>query len=94
MTSSARSWGEQRRREIAGEGDYPFDPKYIDEFIKGKARDGGEWAIAYALLGVAGAIRCAATQISGVDDYTGQQRMAWALEQIAEGLKKPKEDAA
>jgi hypothetical protein len=45
-----------------------------------KARTGAEWAIAYALLQVAGAIRSAGREIGGVDEFTGIMRIGAALE--------------
>lgn len=56
---TTNGWREEHRQEVAGKGRWPLDPEYIDEFIKTKARDSAEWAIAYALLDVALAIRSA-----------------------------------
>jgi hypothetical protein len=69
----------EHRKEVRGEGYWPLDPKYIDEFITRKARLAPEWAMAYALLQVAYAIRSAGSQIGGVDGFTGIQGIAEAL---------------
>ena len=79
-------WREQHHREVAGKGYYPLDPKYIDEFIKGKARESEGWAIAYALIQLGDCIQGAGSQIGGVDDYTGIMRVGWALEEIMKTL--------
>jgi hypothetical protein len=42
--------------EIEGKGRWPEEGK-IEEFVRDRVRDGEGWAIAYALLCVAGAIR-------------------------------------
>ena len=84
----AREYWTQHRREVAGNGDCPLDPKYIDEFIEGKARSGEGWAVAYALLQVSNAITGAAQQIGGVDDFTGIQKIGAYLEAFYELAKK------
>jgi hypothetical protein len=82
---SLRHW-----KEVAGKGDFPLDPEYIEKFITTKARSGPEWAIAYALLQVGYAIRSASKNIAGVDDYTPpmQARIATALEAIGTHIKQ------
>lgn len=97
----AREYWSRHRKEVAGNGDYPLDEKYIDEFITSKARSSPEWAIAYALLQVEQSIRGAAQQIGGVDDFTGIMRIGAYLEAfyelakktLAEGKEKEREDA-
>jgi hypothetical protein len=81
-------WWREHNREVAGNGHYPLDPKYIDEFITTKARTSPEWAIAYALLQISNAITGAANQIGGVDDFTGIMRIGAWLEELVKVLRK------
>jgi hypothetical protein len=78
----------EHNKEVAGNGRYPLDPKYIDEFITSKARDSEGWAIAYALLQVSEAITGAANQIGGVDDFTGIMRIGATLQGIVNVMKR------
>jgi hypothetical protein len=84
----ARDYWINHHKEVAGNGSYPLDPKYIDEFIEGKARSGPDWAIAYALLQVADAIRVASQNIAGVDDFTGIMRIGAELGILADATQK------
>ena len=81
-------WWKEHREEVAGNGRWPLDPKYIDEFITTKARESEGWAIAYALLQLGNCVSCAAGQIGGVDDFSGQMRIGAALEAIANVMKR------
>jgi hypothetical protein len=79
QTGEMEKMAAQHQKEVRGEGYWPLDPKFIDEFITRKARLGPEWATAYALLQVAYAIAGAGRQIGGVDAFTGIQGIAEAL---------------
>ncbi len=65
-----------------------LNPEYIEKFIKEKARDGGDWAVAYALLQVGRAINCLGGQIGGVDSYTGIQGIIAEMEILRQFVEK------
>jgi hypothetical protein len=86
MTDAQQHW-RNHREEVAGNGNFPLRPDYIDEFIKGKARSSEGWAIAYALLQLGYRITDGANSLVGVDDFNGQMRIGAALEAIAKAMK-------
>ena len=88
---TAQDFWKEHREEVAGNGSYPLDPKYIDEFITSKARESEGWAIAYALLQLGECITGAANHIGGVDDFTGIMRIGAWLEELVKVLRKREE---
>jgi hypothetical protein len=77
-------------REVEGNGRWPFDSEYLEEFVTQQARKSPEWAIAWALLQVGHAIRAAGANIGGVDCHTGIQKLADCAEAIATAMEKAK----
>jgi hypothetical protein len=90
MSEQMEKIAKQHHKEVRGEGYWPLDPKYIDEFITRKARLAPEWAIAYALLQVAQAISGAGRQIGGVDGFTGIQGVGAVLGALVDAMMDAK----